>query len=117
MASLDLKDAYYSIASHQKFLCFKWRGEIYQFTCLPNGLSCSPRIFTKILKPALATLHVMGYISVTHIDDCYLQGQTYKKCVCNIIDTFILLDSLRFVIHHIKSILNPSQEIVTLGFN
>ena len=53
MASLDLKDAYYSIpikASHQKFLCFKWRGEIYQFACLPNGLSCASRIFTKILK-------------------------------------------------------------------
>ena len=119
MASLDLKDAYYSIpitASHQKFLCFKWRGEVYQFTCLPNGLSCAPRIFTKILKPALATLHAMGHISVAHVDDCYLLGQTYEKCVCNVIDTFILLDSLGFVIHPIKSILNPSQEIVTLGF-
>ena len=119
MASLDLKDAYYSIpikVSHQKFLCFKWRGTIYQFTCLPNGLACAPRVFTKILKPALATLHSMGHISVAHIDDCYLQGQTYEKCVFNVIDTFILLDSLGFVIHPIKSILKPSQEIVTLGF-
>ena len=119
MASLDLKDAYYSIPikeSHRKFLCFKWRGKIYQFTCLPNGLSCAPRIFTKILKPALATLHSVGHVSVAHIDDCYLQGQTYEKCVFNVIDTFILLDSLGFVIHPIKSILQSSQEIVTLGF-
>ena len=58
----------------------------------------------------------MGHISVAHIDDCYLQGQTYEKYVFNIIDTFMLLDSLGFVIHPIKSILQPSQEIVTLGF-
>ncbi len=60
MASLDLKDAYYSIpikSPGRKFLCFKWQGQVYQFTCLPNGLSCAPRKFTKILKPALATLH------------------------------------------------------------
>ena len=108
MASLDLKDAYYSIPikeSHRKFLCFKWRGKIYQFTCLPNGLSCAPRISTKILKPALATLHSMGHISVAHID-----GQTYEKCVFNVIDTFILLDSLGFVIHPIKSILHPLKK-------
>ena len=73
-------------------------------------------MFTKILKPALATLHAMGHISVAHIDDCYMQGQTYKKCVCNVIDTFILLDILGFVIHPIQSILKPSQEIVTLRF-
>jgi hypothetical protein len=119
MASLDMKDAYYSIpirASHQKFLCFKWKGHIYQFTCLPNGLSSAPRQFTKILKPALATLHRMGHISVAHIDDCYLQGQTYEQCVANVIDTLLLLDSLGLVIHPEKSVLMPSQEIVTLGF-
>ncbi len=119
MASLDMKDAYYSIpirASHQKFLCFKWKGHIYQFTCLPNVLSSAPRQFTKILKPALATLHKMGHISVAHIDDCYLQGQTYEQCVANVIDTLLLLDSLGLVIHPERSVLMPSQEIVTLGF-
>ncbi|CAB4004433.1 Hypothetical predicted protein, partial [Paramuricea clavata] len=119
MASLDLKDAYYSIpikASDRKYLRFIWKKEIYQFTCLPNGLSCAPRVFTKILKPALATLHSMGHISVAHIDDCYLQGQTYDKCVVNVLDTFMLLDNLGFVIHPIKSILKPSQQIITLGF-
>ena len=119
MASLDLKDAYYSIpieSSDRKFLCFIWRGETYQFTCLPNGLACAPRKFTKILKPVLATLHSSGHISVAHIDDFYLQGQTYESCVNNAIDTFMLLDRLGIVIHPTKSILLPSQEIVTLGF-
>ena len=39
MASIDLKDAYYSVpipAPHRKYLRFCWMGNLYQFTCLPN---------------------------------------------------------------------------------
>ena len=76
---------------------------------------CTTNIY-KNLETCISYLHSMGHISVAHIDDCYLQGQTFEKCVFNVIDTFMLLDSLGFVIHPIKSILQPSQEIVTLGF-
>ena len=93
-----------------------WRGELYEFTCLPNGLASAPRQFTKTLEPFLATLHKQGHISVAHIDDCYLQSQTYEQCVGNVVDTVVLLDSLGWVIHPRKSILIPTQEIVTLGF-
>ena len=50
MASVDLKDAYYTVpihSDHQKFLKFMFNGTLYQYTCLPNGLSSAPRIFTK----------------------------------------------------------------------
>ena len=60
MSSIDMKDAYYSIPirySDRKFLRFQWDKVLYQFTCLPNGLSCAPRKFTKILKPLLANLY------------------------------------------------------------
>ena len=50
MASVDLRDAYYSIpidVEHQNFLRFLWKGKLLQFTCLPNGLpvhlDCSQR--------------------------------------------------------------------------
>ena len=89
---------------------------MYQFTCLPNGLSCALRKFTKILKQALATLHTMGHISVTHIDDLYLEGQTYKQCITNVIDKIALFDSLGLVVHLTKSKFTRSQEIVALGF-
>ncbi len=42
MASIDLKDAYYSIPIRKEdriYLRFFWNGNFYQFTCLPNGLS------------------------------------------------------------------------------
>ena len=65
MGSLDLKDAYYSIPvmkEHRKYLRFLFNGRLYQFTCLPNGLSSCPRKFTKTLKPILTTLHRDGHI-------------------------------------------------------
>ena len=103
MASIDIKDVYYSIpikAEDRKVLCFKWDEDLYElFTCLPNGLSCTARQFTKILKPPLATLHKQGHISVAHLDDLYLQGQTYEHCVTNVIDTIVVFDKLGLVVH------------------
>ena len=62
MTSIDLKDAYYSVAmalEHKKCLKFVWRNQLYAFTCHPMGLTSSPRIFTKILKPVFATLRAI----------------------------------------------------------
>jgi hypothetical protein len=119
MASIDIKDAYYSFPirlSDRKFLCFKWAGHLYQFTCLPNGLSLAPRKFTKMLKVPLATLHRQGDISMGHIDDFYLQRQNYESCVHNVIDTIILFTKLGLITHPDKSNFIPSQVITVLGF-
>ena len=46
MASLDIKDPYYSIPVYegfQKYLKFHWKDKIYQFCVLPNSLSPCPR--------------------------------------------------------------------------
>ena len=59
MASLDIRDAYYSVPihkSHQKYLKFEFNGQLFQFTCMPNGLACAPRLFTKLLKPVYSSL-------------------------------------------------------------
>ena len=58
MTSIDLKDAYCSIPvapKCQKYLKFVWKETLYCFTCLPMGLTSSPRIFTKVLKPVFAS--------------------------------------------------------------
>ena len=72
MASVDLKDAYYSVPickDHQKFLKFEWKGVLYQFVCFPNGLALCPRKFTKLLKPVFSILRQQGHISVAYTDD------------------------------------------------
>ena len=53
MASIDWRDAYYTVPvaeGFRKFLVFKWNNTSYQYTCLPNGLACAPRYFSKLPK-------------------------------------------------------------------
>ena len=67
----SLEDAYYTVGvspSHRKYLSFMWKDVLYQFTCLPNGLSSCPRKFTKLLNPPLTELHKKGHISASYID-------------------------------------------------
>ena len=47
MATIDLKDAYYSVPvaqEHCKYLLLVWRSKLYQYTCFPNGLSSATSI-------------------------------------------------------------------------
>lgn len=50
MASVDLRYAYYvQIADEQqKYFRFAWSCQIYQFTCLVNGVNKGPRNFAKL---------------------------------------------------------------------
>ena len=118
-AKIDLKDAFYSvsIAKHdRKYLKFEWEGELYEFTCLPNGLSTASRIFTKVLKPVFAALRKIGHSNVAYIDDSLLQSDTYDQCMSNITDTMELIDSVGLTTHPEKSIIKPTQCIEFVGF-
>lgn len=118
-ASVDLKDAYYSIPiadSDRKFMRFYWDGQLYQFTCLANGLSSAPRVFTKVMKSVFSTLRKYGHINTSYIDDSLLLADSFERCVNNVTDTVHLMDSLGFTVHPDKSILHPTQCITYLGF-
>ena len=119
MASLDLKDAYYSVRIHpdfQKYLKFTYHGLLYQYTVFPNGLSTCPRKFTKMMKPPLSHLRLLNHIISGYIDDFYLQGSTYLRCAINVIDSIKMLDNIGLVIHPEKSVFIPQQQITFLGF-
>ena len=63
MTKLNLQDANLTIpVSPKSKIClrFFWKGVLYQFTCLPFGLSLSARLFTKTLKPVTAFLRSVG---------------------------------------------------------
>ena len=118
LAKLDLKDAYFLVPvdpNHQKFLQFQWQGNLYQFHCLPFGLSCAPRTFTKLMKPVVAFLRERGIRLIIYLDDLLI--------LCNCRDTLLsqlelikdLFQTLGLLINNKKSQLEPSQEIVFLG--
>ena len=79
MASIDLKDAYFSFLirlQDRKLLRFIWGDCLYQFRCLPNGLVCAPRFFTKLLTPVFAKARLMGYDCFPFIDDSFIAADT-----------------------------------------
>lgn len=59
MATMDLQDAYYVIPIAEelrKYLRFRFNNEMFEFICLPFGLSTAPYVFTKIMKPVMTHL-------------------------------------------------------------
>lgn len=119
MAQVDLKDAYYSVPivqEHRKILRLKFKGKLFQYTCFPNGLACCPRLFTKLLKRAYASLREKGCEVVPYIDDSYIQGDSEQECWQSAKQTALLLQDLGFIIHPDKSIFKPSRELLFLGF-
>lgn len=112
LASVDLRHAYYSVKianEQQKFLCFKWNNTVYQFTCLPNGISEGPRIFTKLMKPVFATLRERGYSITSFIDDTLICNSSRSGCLAAIRDTIDLLQKLGFCIKREIGV-DPHQE-------
>ena len=118
MASVDIRHAYYSVPmapEHRKYLRFLWKGKVYEYSCLPNGIACASRQFTKLMKPVYASLHQMGHTNSSYIDDSLLLSDTFLECLKNINDTLSLMQKIGFIIHEKKSILTPVQNIVFLG--
>lgn len=120
MTSIDLKDAYYSIPiapEHHKYLKFIWKDQLYAFNSLPMGLSSSPRIFTKILKPFFSALRSQfGHTCLGYIDDLFYLEDSYLECEEATLHAVQLFISLGFKIHPEKSVIIPTQVLEFLGF-
>lgn len=119
MASVDLKDAYYSVLIHeenQKFLKFWWNGQLFQFKGMPNGLTSAPRAFTKLLIPVFAHLREKGHECFGYIDDTFIVGDSFEEALFSCQQLAATLDNLGFVVHEHKSVMIPRQELVFLGF-
>lgn len=81
MCNLVLKDAYFTVPLHsrsQKFNHFQFQGKIYQFNCLPFGLSSAPRIFTKKLNPVTGIPKKMGIPIIIYLDDMLILNSTLE---------------------------------------
>lgn len=72
MAPIDLEDTYYSVLvndQNKRNLKFSWNGNLYQFTCCPNGPALCPRKSPNLLEPVHSTLRKKGHLSIGYIDD------------------------------------------------
>lgn len=116
---VDQKDAYYMIPMHKssrKFLKFRWKSILYEYLCLPFGLSLAPWLYTKVLKPVLAYLRSRLIVNVSYLDDLLTVGETYAECQRATQITISLLKFLGLSINDEKSRLIPCQRVKFLGF-
>lgn len=119
MASVDIKDAYYTVGvaqEHQKYLKFRWQGELFQYTAMPMGYAAAPRVFTKLLKPVFAQLRRQGFTVLGYIDDIFIQGDSLLECEQAVHATVQQLEKCGFIINKEKSVFQPSKELQFLGF-
>ena len=119
MGSIDLKDAYYSVLispQDRKFLRFRWNGSLYQFKAMPNGISCAPRFFTKILNPVFAYLRSQGHETFQYIDDSIVFADSKEECAYSLKVISELLEDLGFMVHPLKSKFDPEKSLLFLGF-
>ena len=120
LAKIDLKDAHFLILVHpcqQKFLQFTWNKSLYQFQCLPFGLSCASRVFTKVMKPVVAFLRERGIKLINYLDDLLIISSCPEILLAQINLIRELFQILGLIINETKSQMTPTQEIVFLGFH
>jgi hypothetical protein len=84
MISIDLNQAFYHIPlaeSQQLYFTFNFQAKQYCFTCLPFGLTASPRIFTKVLKPIIKMARTGGIRLVAYLDDLLIMASSKKEAL------------------------------------
>ncbi len=89
--------------------------KIYEFQCLPFGLSSAPRAFTRLLKPVVAVLRSSGIRIVIYLDDLLIMHQDRQEIVKIFNMVLALLKNLGFLIKVEKCSLYPTQALVFLG--
>lgn len=119
MGKIDLKDAYYTIPVRKrdrKYLRFLFNNDLYEFECLPFGLSTAPFVFTKLLKPACTLLRSRGIYCVIYLDDFLILADTAEACREALLYTRNLIGNLGFIVNLDKSILEPDRVCQYLGY-
>ena len=117
---LDLKDAYFVIPvapQYQKYLKFRWNGDLYKFKVDPFGLGSVPRTFSKLIKPVIAVMRRSGILCVIYLDDLILLHQEPVVLQNQLQMTISLLQNLGFIINWEKSVINPTRQIEYLSFH
>ena len=89
-----------------------FQGKVYEFNCLPFGLSSAPWVFTKNLKPVIALLQEPGVWLIAYIDNILILVESREELESHTVALIYLLGCMGYIIN---SITNPAQTLEFLG--
>ena len=119
LCSLDISSAFshlYLLPEHQKYVCFEWKGNFYEYQCLPQGATCSPRLFVCVTTPIMKYLRRRMVTIVIYIDDTLLVARSSSEMHANLRLTTETLEKAGFILNYSKSHLTPTTTLDFLGF-
>ena len=117
-SSLDLKDAFFHVPvarAHRKFLRFRFGHRHFHFRALPFGLTTSPYLFTRLVKPVGAYARSRGLSITQYLDDWLLSAASPQSCNEWTQWLLQLTTSLGLVVNLPKSDLTPKQVFDYIG--
>lgn len=117
--SIDLQDAFFYIPIHKnyrKYLRFSHRGKLYEFVCMPFGLSVAPFVFTKIVRPIITLFRQKGIQCSNYLDDFTFFAESVQVAIQQTTAAKNILTYLGFSINTKKSMLIPNTSCKILGF-
>ena len=118
MTSVDLTDAYFHIPIHKDsrhLLRFSHMGQIWQFKAIPFGLSTSPSVFTRVMRPITAFAHRHAVRLHCYLDDWFSNPDSETEVKVQIYWLIRLATLLGLKINLIKLNIIPTQQMIYLG--
>ena len=117
-ATIDLEDAFFHVPLHpesRKYTRFILDGIIWQFKCLPMGLTSSPRVFTELTRVLMRHLRRRGMVVIIYLDDILVLSRSKWQSRRDTGLVLSLLTRLGFLINYLKSATEPQQKFLYLG--
>ena len=119
VSSIDLSDTYLHIPIHphsRKYLRFRYRSQVFQFTALPFGLATALQVFTMIVKEVKLMALSRGLRLHQYLDDWLIRSQSQEEAQVNNQAVVDLTQSLGWIINQEKSELKPTQLFSFTGY-
>jgi hypothetical protein len=118
-AKVDLTNAYGHLPLSERdipYVGFQFRGRYFCHLALPFGLSVAPREWQRLMFPIIKHMRLQGCMCWVYLDDFLVLGKTEDE-----VDHFLsvlccLLTDLGLEINKNKSVLEPTQKLIFLGF-
>ena len=116
---VDIKGAYnhLPIAPRDKpYLNFCYEGQYYRHESLPFGLNVAPREWQRCMLPIINKLRHQGALIWVYLDDFLILGENPQEVAQHTQALLNLLVDLGLEVNTPKSVINPVQSLVFLGF-